>query len=99
MTGDGNGIGSKFGIAFVGKWVWKMKDYIDVNFMKLFSPQYLFKDPVNYKDPLENNELFEEEKAEEKSSTDAKRGKVAEMDAKTAAKYLLADEESEEFLE
>ena len=44
MTGDGRAIGSKFGIAFVGKWVWNMKNYIDVGFMKLFTPKYLFKD-------------------------------------------------------
>jgi len=36
MTGDGKAIGTKFGIAFTGKWVWKMKDYIDVSFMNLF---------------------------------------------------------------
>ena len=44
MTGDGKGIGTKFGIAFAGKWVWKMKDHIDRSFMKLFDPNYLFKD-------------------------------------------------------
>ena len=44
MTGDGNCIGSKFGISFVGKWVWGMKDYIDMSFMNLFNPRYLYKD-------------------------------------------------------
>ena len=63
MTGDGKAIGTKFGIAFTGKWVWRMKDYIDVGFMKLFDPKYLFKDTETYSDPLENNELLEEEKA------------------------------------
>jgi selenide,water dikinase len=29
MLGDGTAIGTKFGITFSGKWVWKMKDYID----------------------------------------------------------------------
>ncbi len=42
MTGDGKAIGTKFGIAFAGKWVWKMKDYIDSGFMKLFHPQFLY---------------------------------------------------------
>lgn len=37
MTGDGKAIGTKFGIAFTGKWVWKMKGYIDVGFMSLFN--------------------------------------------------------------
>jgi hypothetical protein len=44
MTGDGKAIGTKFGITFAGKWVWMMKDYIDMGFMKLFDPHYLFKD-------------------------------------------------------
>ena len=42
MTGDGKAIGTKFGIAFSGKWVWNMKTYIDVGFMKLFDPNYLY---------------------------------------------------------
>jgi hypothetical protein len=49
MTGDGKGIGSKFGIAFSGKWVWNMKDFIDTGFMKLFNPYYLFKDYDTHK--------------------------------------------------
>lgn len=43
-TGDGSCIGSKSGISFVGKWVWKMKDFIDTDFMNLFDPNFLFKD-------------------------------------------------------
>lgn len=68
MTGDGKAIGSKFGIAFTGKWVWGMKDYIDRSFMKLFSPNYLFKDYAlrGCDEPLENNELFENEKSDER---------------------------------
>ena len=71
MTGDGKAIGSKFGIAFTGKWVWHMKDHIDRSFMKLFDPHYLFKE---YKtkgcaEPMENNELLENEKEEEKALT------------------------------
>ena len=46
MTGDGKSIGSKFGISFYGKWVWKMKDLIDMSFMNLFNPNYLWD---NYK--------------------------------------------------
>ena len=30
--GDGNCIGSKFGITVYGKWVWKMKEFIDFSF-------------------------------------------------------------------
>ena len=76
MTGDGSAIGTKFGIAFCGKWVWHMKDHIDRGFMKLFAPENLFKS-YDYsktfqeqKDklvPVENaDSLFDEEKASEK---------------------------------
>ena len=47
MTGDGKSIGSKYGIAFTGRWVWEMKDYIDKAFMYLFDPEFLFKDYSN----------------------------------------------------
>lgn len=101
MTGDGKAIGAKFGISFVGKWVWKMKDYIDVGFMKLFTPKYLFKDyeTRGYAEPIENNELFEEEKASEAQVTDYLKKKVANMDAVEAAKWLSCGEEEEDFFE
>ena len=101
MTGDHRAIGTKWGIAFHGKWVWKLKDYIDTSFMKLFDPLYLFNDYKNKgtAEPLENNELFEEEKAEEVSRTQALRDKVAVMDAKTAYELLACDPEEEEYLE
>lgn len=62
MTGDSSSIGSKFGIAFVGKWVWELKDMIDMSFMDLFNPNYLFE---NYKEngtlkPIENGHLHPE---------------------------------------
>ncbi len=47
MTGDGYSIGSKFGMCFYGKWVWKMKDFIDQSFMDLFDANLLFKDYKN----------------------------------------------------
>ena len=72
MTGDEKGLGTKFGIAFAGKWVWKMKDRIDVSFMKLFDPLYLFKDYEKYgtKYPIENKDLFENELYGDRSITD-----------------------------
>ena len=48
MTGDEKAIGTKMGISFAGKWVWKMKDYIDISFMNLLDPKYLFKDYVSH---------------------------------------------------
>ncbi len=63
MTGDGKAIGTKFGIAFVGKWVWNMKDYIDVGFMKMFTPSYLFRNPETMSDPDEMGDRLAREKA------------------------------------
>jgi len=66
MTGDGKALGAKFGITFAGKWVWHMKDFIDRGFMNLFDPKHLFKDydTQGTHEPLENNELFDDAKAE-----------------------------------
>lgn len=47
MTGDGNCIGTKHDITFVGKWVWHLKDHIDMGFMNLFDPKHLFVDYEN----------------------------------------------------
>ena len=35
-TGDGKGIGCKYGIALQGQWVWKMKDWIDRRWVNKF---------------------------------------------------------------
>ena len=101
MTGDGSAVGNKFGIAFHGKWVWEMKNYIDTTFMKLFDPNYLFNDykTKGYAEPLENNELFESERDEEKVITDKIRAHVAKLDASQSASLLLAPEEQKEFFE
>ena len=89
MTGDGKAIGTKFGIAFTGKWVWKRKDYIDVGFMKMFTPEYLFSDPVACTGIDEKMEKLEREKAPDKEYVEKVRGQVAEFDPVTAAKSLL----------
>jgi selenide,water dikinase len=41
MCGDGTAIGFRFGIALGGKWVWQLKDHIDVMFMNLFKLEFL----------------------------------------------------------
>jgi hypothetical protein len=109
MTGDGKAIGTKFGIAFAGKWVWKMKDHIDSSFMKLFAPENLyetydysktFQQQKHLLKPLENADaLFEEEKASERTATQAFRESANTMSAKAAAKLLACDEEESEFFE
>ncbi len=63
MTGDGKAIGTKFGISFCGRWVWHMKDHIDVGFMKLFYANYLFKDHGTYEVQDESGAQLAAEKA------------------------------------
>jgi NADH dehydrogenase FAD-containing subunit len=38
---DGRAVGTKFGIAFEGPWVWKLKDWIDQSWMQLFTKEAL----------------------------------------------------------
>jgi hypothetical protein len=63
MTGDGKAMGTKFGIAFVGRWVWNMKDYIDMGFMKLFYAEYLFNDHESLQNPDETGAQLAKERA------------------------------------
>lgn len=96
MTGDSSSIGSKFGISFVGKWVWELKDMIDMSFMDLFNPNYLFE---NYKEngtltPIENGHL----NAENQKKNEIAKLKVADMEASEAAQILgCAIEETDYF--
>ena len=80
MTGDRKAVGTKFGMTFDGKWVWNLKDFIDVSFMKLFDPNLLFNDYENkgYADPVENNELFDED---QKSANEEKQKAKEEADS------------------
>lgn len=98
MTGDGKAIGQKFGIAFTGRWVWNMKDYIDVGFMKLFYANYLFRDPENLTNPDEKGDTLATEMAPIKARIEKTKAEVAEMDHKVAAKWLLLPEEEEDFV-
>ena len=41
MCGDGTALGFRFGLAFRGPWVWRLKDLIDSGFMRLFAPEAL----------------------------------------------------------
>lgn len=101
MTGDGQALGTKFGVAFKGLWVWRMKDWIDVGFMKLFQPQYLFHDYENLgiaKPDYENKELFESAEAVNKKKQDAV-AKVATMTPEEGVACLHTDEKEEDFME
>lgn len=101
MTGDGKAIGNKFGIAFSGRWVWNLKNYIDTSFMRLFDPNFLFQDypKLGTAVPLESKGLFEDESGEEKAVTAKVRQQIDRLDALAAARLLQADEEQEDFME
>jgi len=101
MTGDGGCIGSKFGIGFVGKWVWGLKDYIDMGFMNLFNPKYLFKDyeTQGTKEPIDDTSLFDDidDNIKLKALIAEHKKKAFEMNAEEAAKLLACPEDTEEF--
>ena len=101
MTADGNCIGTKYGITFVGKWVWEMKDYIDRGFMKLFDPVYLFKDykKKGTSEPLNNNGLFDDENDKLESVLGHLRQKVKTIDPVEAGHLLSCSEDETEFHE
>jgi hypothetical protein len=98
MTGDGKAIGQKFGIAFTGKWVWNMKDYIDVGFMKLFYANYLFRNPADLTDPDEKGDILANEMAPIKARIEKVKAEIAEMDANAGANWLLIPEDEEDFV-
>ena len=99
MTGDERAIGFKFGITFYGKWVWKMKDFIDISFMVLFDPNNLFKDYATkkYAEPIEDYQLFDESTKETKDIIEECKKKAAELGPEKAAEMLACDPEQEDF--
>lgn len=94
MTGDGNSIGSRNGISFYGEWVWKLKDYIDGSFMKLFDAHYLFKDykKNGTKYPLPNFALFDDADEDQKAEIERLRNIANAMSPADAAQKLASSE-------
>ena len=99
MTGDGKCIGSKDGICFNGKWVWGLKDYIDMSFMNLFNPLYLFKDykTQGTKEPLKEFKWFEDVSDEEKVEIEKIKENVKSMEPHEASMALQCDPEEKGF--
>ena len=101
MTGDGDCIGSKHGVGFYGSWVWGLKDFIDMSFMNLFNPKYLFE---NYETegtakPLPNFSLFDDASDENKEQIAIFKEKVKTIDPLDAAKAIACPPEQKEFQE
>lgn len=101
MTGDYKAVGTRFGFTFDGRWVWNMKDFIDVNFMKLFDPYFLFNDYDNkgFSEPVENNELFDEDQKSNNEEKEKAREVVETMSIDEAIKLMKSDEDHEGFME
>lgn len=99
MTADGNCIGSKYSIGFVGKWVWELKDFIDMGFMNLFNPKYLFKDyeTQGTKEPIDDFSLFDDESAKMKATIDIHRKRAHEVTPEAAAAILNCTEDVMEY--
>jgi len=101
MTGDRSCIGSRFGMTFVGDWVWELKDHIDYGFMDLFNPAYLFED---YKEhgtftkPVENFQLYEDNVAKNKEVADRLAAEAKLMTSEEAGAVLSSPEADKEFL-
>lgn len=99
MTADGNCIGSKYGIGFMGKWVWGLKDFIDMGFMNLFDPRNLFKDyeTKGTAEPIENFALFDDETDKLKSIIAGHKKRAFEVNPVEAAQILSCGEDVEEY--
>jgi hypothetical protein len=83
MTGDRKAVGTQFGFTFDGKWVWNLKEYIDTEFMNLYTLHYSIKDGES------SDENKEEAIAKEKADT---------LTPEQAAALLKEDERQEDFL-
>ena len=99
MTADRSCIGSKFGIGFVGNWVWELKDFIDMSFMDLFNPKYLYNDyeTKGTSEPVESTTLFDDNSAHTKDLIGASKKKAMAMTAEEAAVVLGCEDKESEF--
>jgi len=73
MTGDGKAIAVKFGLCFIGKWVWQLQDSFNKAFKDLFDPKNLFVDfeSKGTAEPIKNY-IPEEEDESKKSAQQLK---------------------------
>jgi selenide,water dikinase len=84
MCGDGTALGFRFGIPLYGKWVWKLKDFIDVMFMDLFDVNKLPK-------------LDEKKDEYDTAQYDASIERPPPLAADDAAKLLLRTDDDVDF--
>ena len=86
MAGDGTALGFRFGLALYGKWVWLLKDNIDVMFMDLFQ--------------VENLPVLDESKKGDRLDTsqyDAAQDNKPRLEPKEAAELLLRTDDDVDF--
>ena len=87
MCGDGTALGFRFGIPLQGKWVWELKDHIDVMFMDLFRAENL---PVIEDKGEEGGEY-------DTSQYDAMKERPSPMSPDAAAIYLQRNDDGVDF--
>eukprot|EP01047_Picozoa_sp_COSAG01_P053514 COSAG01_NODE_5745_length_4062_cov_1.625284_2_plen_473_part_00 len=87
MCGDGTALGFRFGIAFSGQWVWKLKDHIDVMFMNLFKEEYLPKSKAGSIDTAQ----YDAKKMDDYSAQ--------QIDCAEAAQELLRTDDQVDYLQ
>ena len=86
MAGDGTALGFRFGLPLFGKWVWLLKDNIDVMFMDLFQAKNL---PVLDESKVGDNL--------DTSQYDAAEDIKPRLDPKEAAGLLLRTDDDVDF--
>ena len=90
MCGDGTALGFRFGIPLQGKWVWKLKDHIDVMFMDLFRAEHLPVIKDNAQDDKEGGEY-------DTSQYDSLKQRPTPMSPDDAAIYLRRSDDDVDF--
>ena len=86
MAGDGTALGFRFGLPLYGKWVWLLKDNIDVMFMDLFQAENLpVLDESKKGDKLDNSQY------------DAAKDDKPRLEPEEAAELLLRTDDDVDF--
>eukprot|EP00804_Cyclotella_cryptica_P004811 CCRYP_004899-RB/>CCRYP_004899-RB protein AED:0.18 eAED:0.18 QI:151/0.8/0.83/1/0.8/0.83/6/2248/608 len=85
MCGDGTALGFRFGIPLYGKWVWNLKNHIDLMFMDLFNVNNLKKEERQKKGDYDTTQY------------DAATNRPPPLNPEEAAKLLVRTDDDVDF--